>query len=64
MRRHDIELESLTGPLKGVYDPFGHGAALFAFFAGMVECQPTHGTARSNSQDPMTSERPGLITNV
>ncbi|MGY5079215.1 hypothetical protein ACWIGX_19325 [Streptomyces nigrescens] len=26
---HDIELELLTGPHKGVYDPSGHGAALF-----------------------------------
>lgn len=27
----------LTGPLRGVHDPSGHGAALFAFFAGMAE---------------------------
>ncbi|MEV7010626.1 recombinase family protein [Streptosporangium sp. NPDC051022] len=29
LRHHDIELE--TGPLQGLYDPFGHGVALFAF---------------------------------
>ncbi|GCD96171.1 recombinase family protein [Embleya hyalina] len=33
---HTIELELLTGPLQGVYDPSGHGAALFVFFAGMA----------------------------
>jgi hypothetical protein len=33
LRRADIQLELLTGPLQGVYDPSGHGAALFAFFA-------------------------------
>ena len=37
LRRADIQLELLTGPLQGVYDPSGHGAALFAFFAGMAE---------------------------
>jgi DNA invertase Pin-like site-specific DNA recombinase len=30
LRTADIELELLTGPLKGVYDPSGHGAALIA----------------------------------
>jgi DNA invertase Pin-like site-specific DNA recombinase len=35
LSHHDIELELLTGPLQGVYDPSGHGAALFAFFAGI-----------------------------
>ncbi|MEU6411555.1 hypothetical protein [Microbispora sp. NPDC046933] len=39
MRRADIQLELLTGPLQGVYDPSGHGAALFAFFAGMAESE-------------------------
>ncbi|MCC3769541.1 recombinase family protein [Streptomyces sp. UNOC14_S4] len=39
LRRDDIELELLTGPLQGVYDPSGHGAALFAFFAGMAESE-------------------------
>ncbi|MFI9842801.1 recombinase family protein [Nonomuraea sp. NPDC051941] len=29
LRLHDIQLELLTGPLQGVYDPSGHGAALF-----------------------------------
>ncbi|MGW0197075.1 hypothetical protein [Nonomuraea sp. NPDC003201] len=29
----------MTGPLQGVYDPSGHGAALFAFFAGMAESE-------------------------
>ncbi|GGQ32108.1 hypothetical protein GCM10010140_72760 [Streptosporangium pseudovulgare] len=37
MRQADIQLELLTGPLQGLYDPSGHGAALFAFFAGMAE---------------------------
>ncbi|MFI6408547.1 recombinase family protein [Streptomyces sp. NPDC050548] len=39
LRHHDIQLELLTGPLQGVYDPSGHGAALFAFFAGMTESE-------------------------
>ncbi len=26
LRHHDIQLELLTGPLQGVYDPSGHGA--------------------------------------
>ncbi|WP_372504503.1 recombinase family protein [Streptomyces murinus] len=39
LRHHDIELELLTGLLQGVYDPSGHGAALFAFFAGMAESE-------------------------
>ena len=39
LRHHDIELELLSGPLQGVYDPSGHGAALFAFFAGMSESE-------------------------
>jgi DNA invertase Pin-like site-specific DNA recombinase len=39
LRHHDIGLELLTGPLQGVYDPGGHGAALFAFFAGMAESE-------------------------
>ncbi|MFJ8148618.1 recombinase family protein [Streptomyces sp. NPDC096048] len=39
LRHHDIQLERLTGPLQGVYDPSGHGAALFAFFAGMAESE-------------------------
>lgn len=39
LRRHDIQLELLTGPLQGIYDPSGHGAALFAFFAGMAESE-------------------------
>lgn len=37
LRSHDVGLEMLTGPLAGVYDPRGYGAALFAFFAGMAE---------------------------
>lgn len=37
LRHHDIQLELLAGPLQGVYDPPGHGAALFAFSAGMAE---------------------------
>ncbi|MBC9719410.1 recombinase family protein [Streptomyces sp. TRM66268-LWL] len=39
LRTADIELELLTGPLQGTYDPSGHGAALFAFFAGMAESE-------------------------
>lgn len=39
LRRADIQLELLTSPLQGVYDPSGHGAALFAFFAGMAESE-------------------------
>ncbi|MFB4269658.1 hypothetical protein [Nonomuraea sp. GTA35] len=39
MRRADIQLELLTGPLQGVYVPSGHGAALFAFFAEMAESE-------------------------
>jgi DNA invertase Pin-like site-specific DNA recombinase len=42
LRHHDSQLELLTGPLQGVYDPFGHGAALFAFFAGMAESECEH----------------------
>jgi hypothetical protein len=37
LRHHDIQLELLTGPLQGVYDLSGNGAALFASFAGMAE---------------------------
>ncbi|NRQ39573.1 recombinase family protein [Nonomuraea sp. NN258] len=39
LRHHDIELELLTGPLQGIYNPSGHGAALFAFFSGMAESE-------------------------
>ncbi|WP_424534314.1 recombinase family protein [Sphaerisporangium viridialbum] len=39
LRHHDIQLEFFTGPLQGVYDPSGHGAALFAFFASMAESE-------------------------
>ena len=39
LRQADIQLELLTGPLQGLYDPSGHGAALFAFFAGMAESE-------------------------
>ncbi|MEU6721963.1 hypothetical protein ABZ897_61910 [Nonomuraea sp. NPDC046802] len=39
LRLHDIELELLSGPLQGIYNPSGHGAALFAFFAGMAESE-------------------------
>ncbi|MEV1170954.1 recombinase family protein [Nonomuraea sp. NPDC049784] len=37
LRHHDIELELLSGPLQGIYNPSGHRAALFAFFAGIAE---------------------------
>ncbi|MFI7694168.1 recombinase family protein [Nonomuraea sp. NPDC049655] len=39
LRRADIQLELLTGPLQGMYDPSGHGAALFAFLTGMAESE-------------------------
>jgi DNA invertase Pin-like site-specific DNA recombinase len=39
LRRADIQLTLLTGPLQGVYDPSRPGAALFAFFAGMAESE-------------------------
>ncbi|WP_326669055.1 recombinase family protein [Streptomyces canus] len=39
LRQQDIYLELLSGPLQGVPDPSGHGAALFAFFAGMAESE-------------------------
>jgi DNA invertase Pin-like site-specific DNA recombinase len=39
LRDHDIGLELLTGPLQGIYDPSGHGATLFAFFAAMAESE-------------------------
>lgn len=39
LRWKDIGLEFLTGPLAGVHDPSGHGAAIFAFFAGMAETE-------------------------
>jgi hypothetical protein len=31
LRRHGIELELLSGPLQGIYNPSQHGAALCAF---------------------------------
>jgi DNA invertase Pin-like site-specific DNA recombinase len=37
--RDGIGLEMLTGPLQGLYNPVGHGAALFAFFAAMAESE-------------------------
>ncbi|MEU0297981.1 recombinase family protein [Streptomyces sp. NPDC006175] len=39
LRHHDIQLELLTGPLQGVCDPSGRGAALFTFFAGMAKSE-------------------------
>ncbi|MEU9144067.1 recombinase family protein [Streptomyces sp. NPDC048349] len=39
LRHHDIQLELLTGPLQGVYAPFGRGADPFAFFAGIAESE-------------------------
>ncbi|MCX5356328.1 recombinase family protein [Streptomyces mirabilis] len=39
LRHHDIQLELLTDPLRGVYAPSRHGAALSAFFAGMAESE-------------------------
>lgn len=39
LMKEGIGLEMLTGPLAGVYNPSGHGAALFAFFAAMAESE-------------------------
>ncbi|MEU9737018.1 recombinase family protein [Streptomyces sp. NPDC048002] len=55
LRHHDIQLELLTGPLQGVYDPSGHGAALFAFFAGMAE--PEREYIREKSLEGQASDR-------
>ncbi|GGQ35919.1 recombinase family protein [Streptosporangium pseudovulgare] len=55
LRRADIQLELLTGPLQGVYDPSGHGAALFAFFAGMAESEREY--IREKSLEGQTSAR-------
>ncbi|MFG6201406.1 recombinase family protein [Nonomuraea sp. JJY05] len=41
LRRADIQLELLTGPLQGIYDPSGHGAALFAFSPGWPSPNPS-----------------------
>ncbi|MGR6918821.1 zinc finger domain-containing protein [[Actinomadura] parvosata] len=55
LRRYDIELELLSGPLQGIYDPSGHGAALFAFFAGMAE--PEREYIREKSLEGQASAR-------
>ena len=55
LRHHDIQLELLTGPLQGVYDPSGHGAALFAFFAGMAESEREY--VREKSLEGQASAR-------
>ncbi|MFB4273205.1 recombinase family protein [Nonomuraea sp. GTA35] len=55
LRRADIQLELLTGPLQGVYDPSGHGAALFAFFAGMAESERVY--IREKSLEGQASAR-------
>ncbi|MFC9498420.1 recombinase family protein [Streptomyces sp. NPDC056982] len=39
LRDAGIELELLTGLLRGKHDPAGYGAALFAFFAAMAEAE-------------------------
>ncbi|MGV9386454.1 recombinase family protein [Nonomuraea sp. NPDC003707] len=57
LRRADIQLELLTGPLQGVYDPSGHGAALFAFFAGMAESEREYIGERSLEGQPSARER-------
>ncbi|MFI9561454.1 recombinase family protein [Nonomuraea endophytica] len=55
LRHHDIELELLTGPLQGSYNPSGHGAALFAFFAGMAESEREY--VREKSLEGQASAR-------
>ncbi|MFI7642357.1 recombinase family protein [Nonomuraea sp. NPDC049400] len=55
LRSHDIELELLSGPLQGIYNPSGHGAALFAFFAGMAE--PEREYIREKSLEGQASAR-------
>jgi DNA invertase Pin-like site-specific DNA recombinase len=55
LRHHDIELELLTGPLQGIYNPSGHGAALFAFFAGMAESEREY--VREKSLEGQASAR-------
>ncbi|MDI3418483.1 recombinase family protein [Streptomyces sp. B-S-A12] len=57
LRHHDIQLELLTGPLQGVYDPSGHGAALFAFFAGMAESEREYIREKSLEGQPSARER-------
>ncbi|MFI6885663.1 hypothetical protein [Streptosporangium canum] len=56
-RHHDIELELLTGPLQGLYDPSGHGAALFAFFAGMAESEREYMREKSLEGQASARER-------
>lgn len=55
LRHHDIELELLNGPLQGLYNPSGHGAALFAFFAGMAESEREY--VREKSLEGQASAR-------
>ncbi len=43
---HGLILETLAGPLPGIYDPTGPGKLLFAFFAAMAE------TERENIREP------------
>ncbi|HUR07601.1 MAG TPA: recombinase family protein [Nonomuraea sp.] len=57
LRRADIQLELLTGPLQGLYDPSGHGAALFAFFAGMAESEREYIRERSLEGQASARER-------
>lgn len=57
LRTADIELELLTGPLKGVYAPSGHGAALFAFFAGIDESEREYRWEKSLEGQASARER-------
>ncbi|MFD4607392.1 recombinase family protein [Streptomyces sp. NPDC058440] len=57
LRHHDIQLELLTGPLQGVYDPSGHGAAVFAFFAGMAESEREYIREKSLAGQASARER-------
>lgn len=45
----------LSGPLQGNYHPSGHGAALFAFFAGMAGSEREH--IREKSLEGQASAR-------
>lgn len=53
-----IQLELLTGPLTGIYDPNGMGAMLFAVFAvaGQIEL-------REQPQPHSNAEAAGSLTN-
>lgn len=57
LRGAGIGLELLAGPLTGIYDPSGHGAALFAFFAGMSESEREYTREKSLEGQASARER-------